>query len=146
MLNQNDKAYGSFDSFDEFFQRAEERPGYWAERAKLEFTEEVSAQMKQQAITRSQLASALDVQPSFVTRLLSGRNNFELATMVRLARALNCEFRCHLQPQGTKTCWIDVLNEEPQTEATADWNPKEFRKVGPFEPRILSYDTVPVAA
>ena len=146
MLNQNDKAYGSFDSFDEFFQRAEARPGYWAERAKLEFTEEVTAEMKQQGMSRSQLASALDVQPGLVTRLLSGRNNFELATMVRLARALNCEFRCHLQPQGTKTCWIDVLNEESHAEATADWNPKEFRNIGSFEPRVLNYDTVPVAA
>lgn len=146
MQNQKDRPYGSFDSFEQFFQQAEERPGYWIELAKLEFTEEVHARMKQLGTSRSQLAAGLDVQPGMVTRLLSGRNNFELATMVRIARALNCEFRSHLQPQGIKTCWIDVLNDEPQREAVAAWNPNEFRKIDTLEPKVPNDDTLPVAA
>jgi transcriptional regulator with XRE-family HTH domain len=130
MANQDDKAFEAFDSFEEFFRQAEQRPGFWVERAKLEFTEEILARMKQIGLNRTQFAAKLDAQPALVTRLLNGRNNFELATMVRVARALDCDFRCHLQPMGTRTCWIDVLHEEPERKAAdpAIWNPSDFRK------------------
>jgi transcriptional regulator with XRE-family HTH domain len=130
MANQDDKAFEAFDSFEEFFRQAEQRPGYWVERAKLEFTEEILGRMQQVGLNRTQFASKLGAQPALVTRLLNGRNNFELATMVRVAHALDCEFRCHLQPVGTRTCWIDVLHEEPrlQPEAAFTWNPSDFRK------------------
>jgi transcriptional regulator with XRE-family HTH domain len=145
MRKQNDQPYGSFDSFEQFFEQSEQRPGYWVELAKLDFTREVFDRMKQLDVSKSQLAAKLNAQPALVTRLLSGRNNFELATMVRLARALDCEFRCHLQPSGTKTCWIDVLNEEPKREPVLAWNPDDFQRVK-FEPKVLNYESVPVAA
>ena len=88
------------DAFAGFFTQAEASPHYWAELAKLEFTEKVLARMKELGLSRSALAARLGVQPGLVTRLLSGRNNFELGTMTKIARALDCEFRCHLQPQG----------------------------------------------
>jgi|HubBroStandDraft_4_1064222.scaffolds.fasta_scaffold975229_1 transcriptional regulator with XRE-family HTH domain len=102
MPSPEDKPYEPFDSFDEFFEQAEKRPEYWIEGAKLEFTREVLAEMRSSGVSKGELASRLGVQPGMVTRLLSGNNNFELATMVRIARALNCQFRCHLQSGGTK--------------------------------------------
>jgi hypothetical protein len=144
MPNQNDQPYGSFDSFEQFFDQSEQRPGYWVELAKLDFTREIYSRMKVLNVTKSQLAAKLAAQPALVTRLLSGRNNFELATMVRVARALDCEFRCHLQPGGTKTCWIDLFNEEPKREA-APWNPAEFQKISD-QPKVLNYESVPAAA
>ncbi|MPN42215.1 hypothetical protein SDC9_189771 [bioreactor metagenome] len=38
-----DKPIEPFDSFEQLFRRAEDRPGYWEELAKLEFTEEMLA-------------------------------------------------------------------------------------------------------
>jgi transcriptional regulator with XRE-family HTH domain len=128
MPNRETQPFGDFESFEEFFQRAEERPGYWVELAKLEFTEEVLARMKQRGISKGQLATLLGAKPAFVTRLVSGHNNFTLETMVRVARALDCEFRCQLQPSGTKACWINVLENEPQ-RAPSGWPSEEFRKV-----------------
>ena len=145
MPKQIDKPYGSFSSFEQFFDQSEQRPGYWVELAKLDFTREVFDRMKALDVSKSQLAAKLEAQPGLVTRLLSGRNNFELTTMVRIARALDCEFRCHLQPSGTKTCWIDVLDEEPQHAPMQTWNPNEFKKVN-FAPKRLKYEPVPVAA
>jgi hypothetical protein len=55
-------------------------------------------------------AVKLDVQPGLVTRLLSGQNNFELATMTKIARALDCGFRCHLEPLEKKPVRFKVLN------------------------------------
>lgn len=119
----------SFDSFEAFFEQSEQRPGYWLELAKLDFTREVLERMKHLGVTKSQLAVKLEAKPALVTRLLSGKNNFELATMVRLARVLDCEFRSHLQPKGTTAMWLDVLSEEPARPAERAWNPKDYKPV-----------------
>jgi outer membrane PBP1 activator LpoA protein len=82
-------------------------------------------------------------EPAFVTRLVSGHNNFTIATMVRVARALDCEFRCHLQPAGTKACWLDVLKEEPQRPAAA-WAPTQFHTIQTLQ-LDFAHETVPIA-
>src|SRR5215203_3168000 len=87
-----------FRSFDEFFTHTQKNTGYWVELAKLEFTEDIISRMKQLEVSKSQLANKLSVTPAMITRLLSGRNNFELATMVKLALALECTFKPNLQP------------------------------------------------
>ena len=145
MHNHEQDQIGKFESFDEMFQRAEERTGYWVELAKLGFTEDMLGRMKELGVNKSQLAQKLGAPPALVTRLASGHNNFTIQTMVRIARALSCEFRCHLQPSGTKTCWIDVLKEEPQREPAVGWNTGQFLKVK-FQPNPLTYEPVPVAA
>jgi transcriptional regulator with XRE-family HTH domain len=147
MLKQNEQPYGTFDSFERFFEQTEQRPGYWVELAKLDFTREALDRMKQLGITKSQLAVKLEVQPALVTRLLSGRNNFELATMVRIARALDCEFRSHLQPKGTQAMWIDVLREEPARVSVPAWNPDEFKnKRVEFDQHSFCNECLPVTA
>ncbi len=145
MPNRQQKPVGTFDSFEELFQRAEERTGYWVELAKLEFTEEMLARMKERGIKKSRLAEALGVKPAMVTRLVSGHNNFTLETMVRVARVLDCEFRCHLQPAGTKACWIDVLQREPVRPIVA-WVPEEFREPETACPDLSENEAVPIAA
>lgn len=145
MRKQNEKTYGSFDSFEQFFDQSEQRPGYWLELAKLDFTREVLDRMKHLGVNKTQLAAKLEAQPALVTRLLSGRNNFELATMVRIAQALDCEFRSHLQPKGTTSQWIDFLHEEPVRPALQAWNPDEFKRIN-FEHQILSNECVPATA
>ncbi len=117
------------DPFASFFAQAEESPRYWAELAKLEFTEKVLERMKELGVNRSGLAARLNVQPGLVTRLLGGQNNFELATMTKIARALDCEFRCHLQPQGTETMWINVLKEKPQPLQDSLWDQDHYSNV-----------------
>jgi transcriptional regulator with XRE-family HTH domain len=144
MPNQDNKPLEAFSSFEELFQRAEERIGYWVELGKLEFTEEMLARMKERGLKKSQLATALGAKPAFVTRLVSGHNNFTLETMVRVARALDCEFRCHLQPAGTKACWIDVLKDEPARQRPA-WTPDKFRVIQTIRPDF-THETVPAAA
>jgi len=129
MQNQKEKQFEAFDSFEQFFDQAEERSDYWAERAKLEFTREVLSKMEQAGVSKSELASRLGVQPGMVTRLLSGKNNFELLTMVRLALALKCRYRSHLHPLEVSTMWIDVLSEEPKRENVIRWNPMDFKTV-----------------
>ncbi len=141
---KNEQAEGS-NSFTQFFTQAEEQTDYWVELAKLEFTEEMISRMKELAVSKSQLAKNLGIQPGLVTRLVSGRNNFTLSTMVRVARALDCEFRSHLQPTGTNTCWINVLTSDAEPAPACDWDPKQFTKVD-FNAKAISYEPVPSAA
>ena len=144
MLNRDTKPVGTFDSFEQLFQRAEERTGYWVELAKLEFTEEMLARMKGRGVKKGQLAAMLGVRPAVVTRLVSGHNNFTIETMARVARALDCEFRCHLQPAGAKACWIDILKHEPQ-RAASGWTPGQFHTIQTTRPDF-GHDSIPAAA
>lgn len=146
MPNHEPDKFEDFDSFEDFFEQAETRPGYWVELAKLEFTRKLLARMDALGLKKGKLAQALGVQPGLVTRLLSGKNNFELGTMVRLARALDCEFKCHLQPAGTKTMWIDVLNEEPVEITPAAWEQSHFKVINRNQPAATEYETLALAA
>ena len=82
----------------ELFERAEEHDDYWVAGAILEFTEDVVREMERQGMTRTVLAQKLGVTPAYITKLLRGKVNFTLATMVRLARALSSEV--HVQLTG----------------------------------------------
>jgi len=83
-------------SFPELFQRAEEHEDYWLAGAILKFTENVVREMERQGLTRTELAQRLGATPAYVTKILRGKVNFTLATMVRLARALNSEVHVQL--------------------------------------------------
>ena len=143
-MSNQDQPLGEFNSFDQFFEKAERRPQYWEELAKLEFTREAIAQMDAQDISKGELASRLEVRPGMVTRLLSGRNNFELSTMVRMAMALNCRFKSHLQPIGCKSLWFDVYNGQ-KNETFETWDPNRFQKVQADEPTCGNLNYVPLA-
>lgn len=92
-----------FEGFNEFFTLAEKDPEYWIEKAKLEFSEKILARMKELHLKKGELALRLGVKPGFITRILSGRNNFEISTMVRIAHALDCGFRPQLKPINSKS-------------------------------------------
>jgi transcriptional regulator with XRE-family HTH domain len=110
MHHKIDPPFEAFDSFEQFFDQVEKRAGYWEERAKLEFTREVLLKMNKEGVSKTELANRLEVQPGMVTRLLSGRNNFELSTMVRMAMAVKCRFRSFLESLGTTNIVIDMTN------------------------------------
>ena len=83
-------------TFPELFKEAEQHEDYWVAGAILEFTEDVVREMERQGITRTELAQRLGATPAYVTKILRGKVNFTLATMVRLARALDAELQVQL--------------------------------------------------
>jgi transcriptional regulator with XRE-family HTH domain len=133
------------DPFAALFAQAEKSPIYWEERARLEFTEKVLERMQEIGINRRTLAERLGAQPGFVTRLLSGKNNFEIATMVRISRALETTFRCHLEPKGTEAMWINVLREEPEQMAPA-WPADNFVPLTAKIPSSVPHESFATAA
>ena len=85
-------------TFSELFQQAEQHDDYWVAGVIVEFTESLVREMERQGITRTELARRLGATPAYVTKILRGKVNFTLATMVRLARALGGEL--HVQLAG----------------------------------------------
>ena len=69
-----------------------------AEYRKLMIVEELLQIMKKQGITRSELAKRMGVQPSRITSMMSGSNNFTIETLVRAGRAVGAELHQHFVP------------------------------------------------
>lgn len=117
---------------------------YRAEGASIEFTNAMLTRMRQVGVSRSKLARKIGVSPAYVSKILRGDTNFSLETMVKIANALESEFRCHLQPVGAKAQWLDVystrtrktsfrVNDIPRNII----HPDQFRRVAwPIETEV----------
>jgi transcriptional regulator with XRE-family HTH domain len=89
---------------------ARETHEYRAEGASIEFTNAMLTRMRQLDVSRSELAARIGVNPAYISKILRGDTNFSLETMVKIANALESDFRCHLQPSGAKSQWLDVYS------------------------------------
>lgn len=123
--------------FREMFEWAQQSLTYHVEGAILEFTEDMVMQMEKQGVSRSELARRIDSSPAYITKILRGTTNFTLESMVKIARALNCTYRNHLEPEGCESQWIDVVrtrscteyvNLKPKVWATVVNEPYTFEK------------------
>jgi transcriptional regulator with XRE-family HTH domain len=77
---------------------ARETHEYRAEGASIEFTNAMLTRMRQLNVSRSKLAAKIGVNPAYISKILRGDTNFSLETMVKIANALESEFRCQLKP------------------------------------------------
>jgi plasmid maintenance system antidote protein VapI len=106
-----------------------------AEYQKLMIVEELLTLMKDQGISRSELAERMGVQPSRVTSMLTGSNNFTIETLVRAGRAVGADIELHFVPakaakkKGSKSA--SKVAETPTTyragkKAAKKSNPKAY--------------------
>ena len=72
--------------------------GSEAEYRKLMIVEELLTLMAENGISRGELAKRMEVQPSRVTSMLSGANNFTIETLVRAGRAVGADIEIHFVP------------------------------------------------
>ena len=90
-------------TFSAMFQEAEQHDDYWLAGAILAFTESIVREMDRQGMSRTELAQRLGATPAYVTKILRGKVNFTLATMVRLARALNSDLNVQLSTGASRS-------------------------------------------
>ena len=95
-------------TFAELFARARKLIAYKVEGAIIEFTEDLCKLMHIKGITKTQLAQRLGCKPAYITKLLSGQNNFTIETMVKTADAIGAEIRIHVQPAVVQSHWVDL--------------------------------------
>jgi transcriptional regulator with XRE-family HTH domain len=94
---------------------------YWMHGPVVELTEDLSRRMKEQKISRAELARRMGTSRAYITKLLSGDANFTLQTMVKLALAVNGVLHLHIADKDAATRWNDQASPGP--EATAE-NPE----------------------
>lgn len=83
--------------------------------------------------------------PAYISKLLRGATNFTLDTMVKIAAALDCEFRCHLQPAGAQSQWLDVYSSKTlKTSSTTSDAAKNIVWPAQFKPVELPINMVSV--
>ncbi len=76
-----------------------------ADYHKMMFVEELLTLMREQNLSRSELARSMGIQPSRVTSMLTGTSNFTIDTMVRAARAVGATLHQKLLPAEKKIRW-----------------------------------------
>ncbi|HEX6865074.1 MAG TPA: helix-turn-helix transcriptional regulator [Thermoanaerobaculia bacterium] len=84
-------------SFKDLIQDAKSRDDYWIEDAILQFTMRLHEQMQKQGISKTELASRIGASQPYITRILKGRDNLTIATMVKLARAVGLKVQISLE-------------------------------------------------
>jgi len=81
-----------------------------AELQNLKFVHQLVVRMKEQGVSRTELARRMGIQPSRVTAMLSGDGNFTTQTMVKAALAVNAKYHHCLAPASHSVrwqCWED---------------------------------------
>lgn len=117
-------------SLKQLMDRARRSVGYWVEHVVLDFTSSVEALMREQDVTRSELARRIGSSPAYVTKVLRGDANFTVKSMVLIARALNARLR------------VQVIRDADsgQQYDTSDWKTMEFSPAKVLRPRISIND------
>lgn len=95
------------DKYRRWMRELEASEEYLSAGLEIEFTEELARVMAANDISRAELARRSGTTPAYITKILRGSTNFTLATMDKLARALEMEINIHLAPRGSFTVWED---------------------------------------
>lgn len=85
--------------YGSLFDQDTETVAFKVEALALRLSHMISEAMDDKSMNRTDLARALDVSAPMVTKILSGRSNFTLKTMVGVADALGYEFDVFLKPK-----------------------------------------------
>lgn len=76
-----------------------------AELQNIQFIDALLALMKEQGISRTELAQRMEIQPSRVTAMLSGKGNFTTQTKVRAALAVGAKYHHCVVPATKSVRW-----------------------------------------
>ena len=110
-------------SFKKLLTEAKQRDRYWVEKAKLNFSIELTNFFKKSGITQTSLAEKLNTSPAYITKVFRGDANFTIETMVKLARSVDGELQIHISPKQSNEQWFDVLKSQqiPNKDTTSEW-------------------------
>src|SRR3954464_3236270 len=91
------------------FDEAQASPEAWVDGPIVEFTEDLCRLLQEKGLSRADLAKKIGTSRAYVTKLLGGNANFTLATMVKLAFALDGAIHVHIADMRAVTRWTDQI-------------------------------------
>jgi transcriptional regulator with XRE-family HTH domain len=80
----------------------------------VELTEDICRLMEEKKVSRAELARRMGTSRAYVTKLLDGNANFTLATMVKVAMALDGALHLHISDRRAVTRWYDEMPPEQE--------------------------------
>lgn len=95
-------------SFKELFASAKKTDAYWVEKAILQFTMDLYAEMEKQRKSKSDLAALLGTSPAYITKVFRGNANFTIESMIKLTRALDCHLDIKVTHNDHRKSWVHV--------------------------------------
>lgn len=117
------------------------------EGAKLDFALGLAKLLERAKLSRSDLATKLDVSLPMVTKILRGDTNLTIETMVKATRAAKGKLHINLAPEDSHCRWFEIVQSErqrvaavpaptlrPQTGGVNSWN------------LVKAHETEPLAA
>lgn len=75
-------------SFKKLIADAKQTDSYWIEAAKLDFAIMIEAAINESGMNKKEFAERIGKSAAFVSKILRGDNNFQIDTMVVIARRL----------------------------------------------------------
>lgn len=134
-------------TFAEMFRDAMQTDEFWAEKAILEFTTGIYAEMKRQGKSYSDLARILNTSPAYITKVFRSNANFTIQSMVKLSRALNCKLHIHVAPKNTHVSWLNVVPISSDSTVGA-WSsrPDNYIRVEKIQLGVKNNGTTQLAA
>ncbi|HEY0101227.1 MAG TPA: helix-turn-helix transcriptional regulator [Pyrinomonadaceae bacterium] len=103
--------------FTNLFERFEQSETYHIDAAKLEISEQIYLTMEQQGVSKAELARRLGKSRAYITKVLQGSTNFTLESLIRVARALDCQLDLQFSPRH-KASELDELWEAGRRSAS----------------------------
>ncbi|MFM2276240.1 MAG: hypothetical protein RL211_2112 [Pseudomonadota bacterium] len=75
-------------SLKSYFDEARKTDGYWAEKAKIDFSIALDSQRDYAKVTYAEIAKRLGSSPAYVSKVFRGDTNLTIESMVKLARSI----------------------------------------------------------
>jgi DNA-binding Xre family transcriptional regulator len=100
----------NLEKYQQMFDEALASPEAWVDGPMVEFTEDLCRLMKEKNVSRADLAKKIGTSRAYITKLLGGNANFTLATMVKLAFALDGAVHVHIADKWAVTRWHDEVS------------------------------------
>lgn len=101
-------------TFHELFNSARTTTTYKTEGVILEITEQIVEKMKALEMSKSELASKINVSAPYITKLLRGETNFTAESLVKVAGALNCDVEVKFVSKSSPGDWFALIDRESE--------------------------------
>lgn len=113
------------EQFEELHNRLKTRDSYHVNAAKFELSEQIFQAMEDKGVSGAELARRLGVSRAYVNKVLQGSANLTIESLVKIGRALDCEFKfefvgkykeASVDEAGIIDAEIVYIKEEPASE------------------------------
>lgn len=129
-------------TFAEIYDSMKDTPEYQVEELSLAFTESVLLRMEELGdMSGAELAERMGSSKPYVSKLLKGKSNFTIETLVKLARSLECRI------EAPKLIPLEPKAHTQVVRFVRRHISNDFTPGGVVKPRLDSYaDNSPAAA